>query len=163
MVGVVYYVLVWRTRFGFDLRAIGWQPVRRGRASGVDARAMIIIAMVLSGAIAGLVGLNTVLSSTGYYSADVVVAGLGFTGIAIALLGRNNPVGIAFGALLWAFMDVLQTPLGPGRAAEGDRPDHAGDHRAVGGDRLRGDPAARRSAAGAGDRDRAAAGQVAPA
>ena len=39
------------------------------------------------------------------------LAGLGFTGIAIALLGRNNPVGIAFGALLWSFMDIAKTPL----------------------------------------------------
>jgi general nucleoside transport system permease protein len=109
-VGVLYYVLIWRTRFGFDLRASGGNPFAAA-ASGVDARRMIITAMALSGAVAGLVGLNTVLSSTGYYSADVVVRGLGFTGIAIALLGRNNPIGIAFAAPLWAFMDVLQTPL----------------------------------------------------
>jgi general nucleoside transport system permease protein len=110
VVGVLYYLLVWRTRFGFDLRASGWNPFAAA-ASGVSSRRMIIVAMALSGAIAGLVGLNSVLSTTGYYSADVVFRGLGFTGIAIALLGRNNPVGIAVAALLWAFMDVLQTPL----------------------------------------------------
>ncbi len=109
-VGVAYYVVVWRTRFGFDLRATGSNP-SAARASGVDARRMIITAMALSGAVAGLVGLSRILNDTGYYSADVVVRGLGFTGIAVALLGRNHPVGIAFGALLWAFMDVLQTPL----------------------------------------------------
>ncbi len=79
-----------------------------------------------------LIGLSTMLSTTGYYSADVVFRGLGFTGIAIALLGRNNPIGIAFAAFLWAFMDILQTPLARaklvelhGRLAEGtpsDRP-----------------------------------------
>ncbi len=109
-VGVAYYVVVWRTRFGFDLRATG-SNLSAARASGVDSRRMIVVAMALSGAVAGLVGLSRILDTTGYYSADVVVRGLGFTGIAVALLGRNHPVGIAFGALLWAFMDVLQTPL----------------------------------------------------
>jgi simple sugar transport system permease protein len=110
VVGILYYVVVWRSRFGFDLRASGANPFAAA-ASGVDARRMILIAMAMSGAVAGLVGLSNVMSTTGYYSADVVVRGLGFTGIAVALLGRNNPVGIGFAALLWAFMDILQTPL----------------------------------------------------
>jgi len=110
LVGIAYYVVVWRSRFGFDLRASGSNP-SAAEASGVDARRMIITAMALSGAVAGLVGLSRVMNDTGYYSSDVVVRGLGFTGIAVALLGRNNPVGIALGALLWAFMDILQTPL----------------------------------------------------
>ena len=67
--------------------------------------------MLLSGAIAGLVGLNNIMGQAGRYTDVSVVSGLGFTGIAIALLGRNHPVGIAFGALLWAFMDAVQTPL----------------------------------------------------
>jgi simple sugar transport system permease protein len=110
LVGIAYYVVVWRTRFGFDLRASGSNPPA-AEASGVDARRMIIAAMALSGAVAGLVGLSRVMNDTGYYSSDVVVRGLGFTGIAVALLGRNNPLGIALGAVLWAFMDILQTPL----------------------------------------------------
>lgn len=109
-VGVIYYLVVWRSRFGFDLRASGSNP-SAATASGVDAKRMVIIAMASSGAVAGLVGLGAVMNVTGYYSSDVVVRGLGFTGIAVALLGRNNPVGIAFAALLWAFMDILQTPL----------------------------------------------------
>lgn len=109
-VGIGYYVLVWRSRFGFDLRASGSNP-SAATASGVSARRMVIFAMLLSGGTAGLVGLSAILSGPGYYSSDVVVSGFGFTGIAIALLGRNNPGGIAVGALLWAFMDILQTPL----------------------------------------------------
>ena len=67
--------------------------------------------MVLSGAVAGLIGLNNIMGSGGRYTDVTVVGGLGFTGIAIALLGRNNPIGIAFAALLWAFMDAVGTPL----------------------------------------------------
>jgi simple sugar transport system permease protein len=111
LVGFFYWVLVWRTRLGFDLRASGLSPAA-ARASGVSARRMVLIAMGVSGAMAGLVGLSGILSEAPFrYTDDAVTAGLGFTGIAIALLGRNNPVGIAFGALLWAFMDVLRTPL----------------------------------------------------
>ncbi|MCU1453089.1 MAG: sugar transporter permease [Acidimicrobiales bacterium] len=109
-VGVAYHLLVWRTRFGFDLRASGSNP-SAAEASGVDAKRMIVAAMAISGAFAGLVGLSQVLSEAGRYTSDTVIGGLGFTGIAVALLGRNHPLGIALGALLWAFMDAVQTPL----------------------------------------------------
>lgn len=112
-VGIAYRLLVWRTTFGFDLRAGGSNP-EAARASGVDPKRMMISAMLLSGGIAGLVGLNNIMSEVGTqarYTDLTVISGLGFTGIAIALLGRNHPVGIAFAAILWAFMDALQTPL----------------------------------------------------
>lgn len=111
LVGVGYWVLVWRSRFGYDLRAAGANPTA-ARASGVDARRMTVIAMLVSGGAAGLVGLSTIVGSSPYrYTEESFLAGLGFTGIAIALLGRNNPVGIALGALLWSFMDIARTPM----------------------------------------------------
>jgi ABC-type uncharacterized transport system permease subunit len=110
LVGIAYHVVIWRTRFGYDLRATGANP-EAAEASGVNARRMILTTMVLSGGTAGLIGLNNVMGPAGRYTDVAVVSGLGFTGIAIALLGRNHPVGIAFGALLWAFMDAVQTPL----------------------------------------------------
>ena len=109
-VGVVYYVLIWRSRFGYDLRASGSNP-HAARASGVDAKRMTVIAMAISGGIAGLVGLSTILSTPYSYTEESFLSGLGFTGIAIALLGRNHPVGIALGAFLWAFIDVSRTAL----------------------------------------------------
>ncbi len=109
-VGVVYHLIVWRTRFGYDLRASGSNP-EAAQASGVDPKRMVVTAMVLSGGIAGLVGLNNIMGQAGRYTDVSVVSGLGFTGIAVALLGRNHPVGIAAAAVLWAFMDALQTPL----------------------------------------------------
>ena len=82
-------------------------------------------------------------SATSYsYSLDFP-AGLGFTGIAIALLGRNSPIGIAFGALLWAFLDVSSVdPRHRGRVPTEIVHDHAGLDRAVGRHRLRGSCAA---------------------
>ncbi|HWJ61253.1 MAG TPA: ABC transporter permease [Acidimicrobiales bacterium] len=110
IVGVAYYLLIWRSRYGFDLRATG-SNAEAATASGVNSKRMIITAMLISGAVAGLIGMNNIMGPAARYTDVSVVTGLGFTGIAIALLGRNNPVGIAFAALLWAFMDAVQTPL----------------------------------------------------
>ncbi len=103
VIGVSYYVLIWRTRFGFDLRASGLNPLA-ARASGVAPGTMIIKGMMLSGAVAGLVGMPTLLGFSHNYGLDFGT-GLGFAGITVALLGRNNPIGIAVGALLLAFLD----------------------------------------------------------
>ncbi len=103
MVGVAYWYILGRTRFGFDLRATGMSE-SAAVASGVNVKKMILISMLLSGAVAGLVGMPQLLGASYQYSLDFP-AGLGFTGIAIALLGRNSPIGIAFGALLFGFLD----------------------------------------------------------
>lgn len=103
LVGVAYYVLIWRTRYGYDLRASGINPLA-ARASGVHPNRMVMQTMLLSGAIAGLIGMSQVMGYFHRYTLDFP-AGLGFTGIAIALFGRNHPVGIAIGAWLFAFMD----------------------------------------------------------
>jgi simple sugar transport system permease protein len=109
VVGVLISVLLNRTRFGFDLKASGMSP-SAARASGVDAKAMVIKTMLLSGAVAGLIGIPDLLGDTHAYTTDFT-AGLGFLGIAVALLGRNRPGGIALGALLFAFLDRALVPL----------------------------------------------------
>jgi simple sugar transport system permease protein len=109
VVGVGYWFMLSRTRFGFDLRATG-RSETAAVASGVSVKRMILVSMLISGAIAGLVGMPTLLGESFTYSNDFP-AGIGFTGISIALLGRNNPVGIAFGALLWSFLDSSQLIL----------------------------------------------------
>ncbi|SDH84852.1 ABC transporter permease [Nonomuraea jiangxiensis] len=110
---VVLGVLVWavleRTRFGFEIKASGLNGPAAA-ASGVNPKKMIIAAMVLSGAIAGLISLPELLGDKGAYT-STFTAGLGFLGIAVALLGRNKPVGIAFAALLFAFLDRAQGAL----------------------------------------------------
>ncbi len=108
-VGVGYWWLLSRTRFGFDLRATGLSPTA-AVASGVNVKRMVLYVMLISGALAGLIGLPQLLGESHAYSLDFP-AGLGFTGIAIALLGRNSPIGIVFGALLWSFLDVSRQIL----------------------------------------------------
>jgi simple sugar transport system permease protein len=115
LLGVLFYVGVWRTRFGYDLRASGLNPFA-AQASGVAANAMVVKAMLISGALAGLVALPQILGSTYKYDLTLV-RGLGFTGIAVALLGRNHPVGMAIAALLFGYLDrasqilqILQIP-----------------------------------------------------
>jgi simple sugar transport system permease protein len=107
--GVGYWFLLGRTRFGFELRASGISSTA-ATAGGVNARRMVIIALLISGAVAGLVGLPELLGRDLAYTLTSP-SGYGFTGIAIALLGRNNPVGIAFGAVLWAFLDKAALAL----------------------------------------------------
>jgi ABC-type uncharacterized transport system permease subunit len=109
LVGVGVAILLNRTRFGFDLKASGMSP-SAASASGVNARGMVIKTMLLSGAVAGLIGLPDLLGNTHSYTTDFT-AGLGFLGIAVALLGRNKPVGIALAALLFAFLDRALVPL----------------------------------------------------
>jgi simple sugar transport system permease protein len=103
VVGVVFHVVLNRTRFGFDLRVSGLSSTA-AQASGVDSKRMIVTTMVLSGVVAGLVGMPELLGASYEYSLNFP-AGLGFTGITIALLGRNHPAGIALAALLFSFLD----------------------------------------------------------
>ncbi|MFB7594131.1 ABC transporter permease [Streptomyces sp. NPDC056160] len=103
LVGVAYWFVLGRTRFGFDLRTVG-QSESAAAASGVSVKKMVATSMIISGAVAGLIGMPTLLNDSHQFSNDFP-AGIGFTGIAIALLGRNHPIGIALGALLWGFLE----------------------------------------------------------
>jgi simple sugar transport system permease protein len=101
-VGVAYWFLLGHTRFGFDLRATGLNPAA-AVASGVNAKRMVVVTMLLSGAVAGLVGMPQLFGE--YHAFTESVGGLGFTGIGIALLARNHPIGMALGAVLWGFLE----------------------------------------------------------
>ncbi|MFB4313449.1 ABC transporter permease [Actinomadura sp. 21ATH] len=109
VVGIVFWVVINHTRFGFDLKVSGLSPTA-AQASGVSARKMIVITMVMSGAVAGLIGMPELLGASYEYSLNFP-AGLGFTGITVALLGRNHPAGIALAALLFAFLDQTSDVL----------------------------------------------------
>jgi simple sugar transport system permease protein len=103
LLGVFYHYLVNRSRFGYDLRA-SWINPTAAQASGVNPNRMIYKTMLISGGLAGLVGMSQLLGFYHQYPQDFP-SGYGFEGIAVALLGRNHPVGMAFGALLFGFMD----------------------------------------------------------
>ena len=102
LLGIIYHYLVTRSRFGYDLRASGINPPAAS-ASGVDPKRMIVRTMLISGSLAGLVGMSQLLGFFNQYPQDFP-RNYGFNGIAVALLGRNHPVGMAFGALLFGFM-----------------------------------------------------------
>jgi ABC-type uncharacterized transport system permease subunit len=91
---------LFRSRRGFELRAVGLQP-RAAEFAGVDVAGVTWRALAVSGAIAGLGGLNYVLGYKHYYE-EGFATGAGFLGIAVALVGRNHPVGIVLAALLFA-------------------------------------------------------------
>lgn len=113
VVGLLFWLVVNHTRFGFDLRATG-QNESAAVASGVSVKKMIVVSMMLSGAVAGLIWLPALFASSAagnYFSTGVFQAGLGFTGIAVALLGRNTAFGMALGALLFAFLGAQASAL----------------------------------------------------
>jgi len=91
---------LFRSRAGYDLRAVGLQP-EAAEYGGVRVGAVHFRAMLLSGMIAGLGGANYVLGYKRYYE-EGFAAGAGFIGIAVAIVGRNNPWGVPLAALLFA-------------------------------------------------------------
>jgi ABC-type uncharacterized transport system permease subunit len=109
LVVVVYYVLVFRSRFGFRLRASGLNP-EAARTSGISAGRMVLLAMLISGAIGGLAGLPFLLGTSHSYG-PTRPSGYGFTGIGVALLGRNHPIGIVAAGLLFGFLEASGGPL----------------------------------------------------
>ena len=96
--GVVWLVL-WRTTLGFEIRAVG-QSESAARAAGIDAAKIRITALSVAGGLAGLVGVGEVLGNAGKFKVGFSPE-YGFMGIAVALLGRNHPVGVVFAALLF--------------------------------------------------------------
>ena len=102
-IGIGFYILLQRMRFGYDLRMSGQNPAA-AKASGVDPNAMVLKTIILSGVVAGLIGMGPLLNEFHAF-ADQFPTTLGFTGISVALLGRNNPIGIAIGAFVFAFIE----------------------------------------------------------
>ena len=103
VIGVAFYFLIYRSRFGFDLRASGLNAAA-ARSSGVDPKRMVLITMTLSGAVAGLAAMSVLLSDQFEYG-DRFPTLLGFAGITVALLGRNSPGGIVASALVIATIE----------------------------------------------------------
>jgi ABC-type uncharacterized transport system permease subunit len=99
---VFVYFLIWRTRLGYEIRHFGFSETAANYA-GTSAVRITVIAMLISGALAGLMAVNTtqgeaerlILNST---------EGAGFIGIAVALMGRNHPAGVLLAALLFGFL-----------------------------------------------------------
>ncbi len=99
LAAVGVYVYLWRTRAGYRLRTVG-SSVRAAEYAGIRPAHQMMIAMGISGALAGLVGMNEIAGVNRRLLLDFV-GGAGFTGIAVAMMGRNHPVGIILASLLF--------------------------------------------------------------
>lgn len=96
---VVVYLLLWRTRRGFEIRAVGLSPGAANYA-GMRIGLNTVLALAIGGSLAALGGGEEVLGVYGKMTIPFVT-GLGFAGIGVALLGRNHPAGVVLGALLF--------------------------------------------------------------
>jgi simple sugar transport system permease protein len=99
LAALAVYLFLWQTRAGYHLRAVGSSP-GAAEYGGIHARHQILIAMAISGALAGMVGMNEIAGVNGKLLLEFV-SGAGFTGIAVALMGRNHPLGIILASVLF--------------------------------------------------------------
>ncbi|MDN2659035.1 ABC transporter permease [Neptunomonas phycophila] len=96
---VFVWLFIWHTRWGYAIRMIGFNE-QAAIYSGINTRRMVVLTMCISGGLAAMVGINEVMGAQERVVLDFV-AGAGFTGIAVALMGRNHPVGIIVASLLF--------------------------------------------------------------
>jgi simple sugar transport system permease protein len=96
---VLVWIYLWRSRAGYELRVTGLSP-NAAIYAGIRPDRVVISAMLISGALSGCVGFNEILGVHRQLLTDFV-AGAGFTGIAVALMGRNHPFGIVLASILF--------------------------------------------------------------
>jgi len=99
---IAVYVFLWKTKWGYELRAVGENP-SAAEYGGISPKKQIVIAMTISGGLAGMVAIGEVLGYR-YRYYDGFSDGWGFLGIAVALLGRNHPLGIFVAAIFFAVL-----------------------------------------------------------
>lgn len=99
---VLVWLLIWHTRLGYEIRAFG-KSEPAALYAGISPTRIIVIAMMISGALAGLMAINNVMGEAERLVMNSV-EGAGFIGIAVALMGRNHPVGVLLAALLFGFL-----------------------------------------------------------
>jgi simple sugar transport system permease protein len=110
IVGVLFYLVQYRSVFGFTLRVAAASP-EAAESAGIPVNRRIVIAMLSSGALAGLIGLPHVLGVAFRYD-GTLPTDLMFTGLAGALLGRSHPIGMALGCFVLAFVERSSQVLG---------------------------------------------------
>ena len=102
-VAILAYYILWKTNLGYEIRAVGYSPLA-AEYGGISVAKNIVLAMVISGAFAGLVGTNEVMGYK-YRWRQEIFTGLGFNGIAVALLGKNHPLGVVLAAILFGILN----------------------------------------------------------
>ena len=98
----VVWVVIWRTKLGYEIRTMGFSP-KAARYAGISETRIIIVTMLISGALAGMMALNPIMGDQHNVSLDFV-SGAGFVGIAVALMGRSHPAGIVPAAILFGML-----------------------------------------------------------
>jgi simple sugar transport system permease protein len=96
------WLLLWRTRLGYEIRAFG-KSEPAALYAGINPFRVTMIAMLISGALSGLMSINNVMGESGRLLQNSA-EGAGFIGIAVALMGRNHPVGVFLAAILFGFL-----------------------------------------------------------
>ena len=96
------WLLIWRTRLGYEIRTMGFSP-KAARYAGISEVRITIAAMLVSGALAGMMSINAVMGHQHNVYVDLA-GGAGFIGIAVALMGRAHPVGIVLAAILFGVL-----------------------------------------------------------
>lgn len=99
LAAALVWLYIWRSRWGYELRVVG-QNAAAANYAGISPARITIVAMLISGALAGCLGLNELMGSQHRILIDFP-SGAGFVGIAVALMGRNHPVGIVLAAILF--------------------------------------------------------------
>lgn len=103
---ILTYYFFKNTSLGYKIRAVGYNPTSSENA-GINPKVISFIAMGIAGAIAGLGGAERILGgSTFYIYTDGIMGDFGFTGIAVSLLGKNNPIGIIFASIFYATLEI---------------------------------------------------------
>lgn len=102
-VSIITFIFIYKTSFGYKLRAVGFNETA-SRYIGLKTGKIIIMSFFLGAGITSLTGINYIFGYKGFYEIGFS-NNLGFTAIAVALLARNNPIGIIFSALLFAVLD----------------------------------------------------------
>ena len=101
---LLIYLLLWKTKWGFEIRAVGLNN-EASRYAGISVTKNMVLAMAISGGLAGLAGALQIQGIQYRFNDLFGFPGYGFDGIAVALLGNNHPVGVLFGALLFGAMN----------------------------------------------------------
>jgi len=96
------WLLIWRTKLGYEMRTLGLSPTAAVYA-GIPYARTVVIAMLLSGGLAGMMALNPVMGASARLQVEFVL-GAGFVGIAVSLMGRNHPLGIIAAAILFGIL-----------------------------------------------------------
>ena len=99
---LLVWALIWRTRLGYEIRALG-KSEPAALYAGISPTRIIVLAMLISGGLAGLMAVNNVMGEAERLVLNAV-EGAGFIGIAVALMGRNHPLGVFLAALLFGFL-----------------------------------------------------------